>query len=167
MVKMKRLAALALGLGMLAVSACGQAQNSKESHGAHESHAPNGDLREITASVSTLPGFLDGQQDAVRVAYQAAALLEDTLRWIPCYCGCGDSAGHKSNLNCFVNEIREDGSVEWDDHGTRCGVCVQIALETAQLKEQGKTNKEIRDYVDAKYASGYAKPTDTPMPAVG
>jgi len=163
MAKMKRLALAALGVGMLAISACGKGQ--QEARETHLSHAPNGDLREITESASALPSFLDGQADAIRVAYRAAAVLEDTLQWIPCYCGCGGSAGHRSNLDCFVSELREDGTVEWDDHGTRCNVCVQIALESARLKEQGKTNLEIRQSIDAKYGTGYADPTDTPMPA--
>jgi len=159
---MKRLAVAALGLGLLVISACGKGETS---HEGHSSHAPNGDLREMTASADKLPAFLDDQPDAVKLAYQIAGTLDDTLQWIPCYCGCGDSAGHKSNLNCFVHEIRDDGSVEWDDHGTRCGVCVQIAVETAQMKQQGKSNLEIREYIDGKYQSGYANPTDTPMPA--
>lgn len=168
MVKLKKLALLALGFGMLALSACGKAAESphaESSHAGHSSHASNGDLREITASADQLPAFLDGQTDSVRLAYQAAGALGDTLQWIPCYCGCGSSAGHRSNLNCFVNETRADGSVEWDDHGTRCGVCVQIVLQTAQLKQQGKSDLEIRKYIDSHYQSGFADPTDTPLPA--
>lgn len=130
----------------------------------HTSHAPNGDLREETASADTLPAFLKTKGEQVRLAYQVAGKLGDTLQWIPCYCGCGESAGHGSNLNCFIHEIRDDGTVEWDDHGTRCGVCVQIALTTAQMKQQGSTDLEIRQYVDEKYGNGFAKPTDTPMP---
>ncbi|BBI32509.1 hypothetical protein KCTCHS21_19080 [Cohnella abietis] len=148
-----------LGLGALALSACAAKETVS-----HTEHAPNGDLREVTASTEKLPNFLNNQQNAVRVAYQVAGVLGDTMKWIPCYCGCGQSAGHKSNLNCFINEIREDGSIEWDDHGTRCGVCVQTAMETAELKQQGKSDLEIRQYIDNKYSKGFAKPTDTPMP---
>ncbi|WP_372632550.1 PCYCGC motif-containing (lipo)protein [Cohnella sp.] len=163
---MKKLAVAALGLGLLVMSACGKAEQASSGEGhPHASHASNGDLREITASSDTLPFFLEEQPDAVRLAYQIAGALDDTLQWIPCYCGCGGSAGHKSNLNCFIHEVREDGTVEWDDHGTRCGVCVQIAVESAQLKQQGKSNLDIRKHIDSKYQTGYAKPTDTPMPA--
>jgi len=162
MAKLKRLAVAAIGLGLFAAAACGKAENSHEEH---LSHASNGDLREITASVHKMPSFLEEQPEAVRLAYQIAGTIEDTLQWIPCYCGCGDSAGHKSNLNCFINEVHADGTVEWDDHGTRCGVCVQIAVESAQMKQQGKSNLEIRKLIDSNYQTGYAKPTDTPMPA--
>ncbi|XID93588.1 PCYCGC motif-containing (lipo)protein [Paenibacillaceae bacterium WGS1546] len=158
---MRKTALFALSLSLFAATACGQGQAGRD---AHISHAPNGDLREVTASAETLPSFLDGHSDAVQLAYRVAGTLDDTLEWIPCYCGCGGSAGHRSSLNCFVSEIREDGSVEWDDHGTRCNVCVQIAVESAQMKQQGKTNLEIREQIDEKYRSGYADPTDTPLP---
>ncbi|WP_115992300.1 PCYCGC motif-containing (lipo)protein [Cohnella lupini] len=150
---MKKITFVVLGLGALALSAC-----------AAKEQAPHGDLREVTSSAEKLPSFLNAKQNAVQVAYQVAGKLGDTLRWIPCYCGCGESAGHKSNLNCFINEIRDDGSIEWDDHGTRCGVCVQIAMVSAQLKQQGKSNLEIREYIDNEYSTGFANATDTPMP---
>ncbi len=162
MAKLKKLAVAALGLGLLVTGACGNGGASPE---AHSSHAPNGDLREVTSSADRLPSFLDGQPEEVGLAYRIAGTIDDTLQWIPCYCGCGESAGHESNLNCFIHEVREDGTVEWDDHGTRCGVCVQIAIESARLKQQGKPDRDIREYIDSNYQTGYAKPTDTPFPA--
>ena len=132
---------------------------------AHQSRAANGDLREETASVDVLPSFLDGQSEGVRLVYQAAALSGDLLSWIPCYCGCGESAGHESSLHCFVHAYGEDGTVIWDDHGTRCGVCLQIATEAIRLKQEGKSVKEIRAYIDEKYRDGYANPTPTPRPS--
>lgn len=111
-----------------------------------------------------LPGFLDNQSDTVQLAYRAAAVIRDTLQWIPCYCGCGESAGHKSNLNCFIHEVKPDGSVVWDDHGTRCGVCVQIVLNSAQMKAEGKSDADVREAIDASYHNGYAAPTDTSLP---
>lgn len=88
------------------------------------------------------------------------------LNSMPCYCGCGDSAGHQSNLNCFVAEIEEDGAVVWDDHGTRCGVCLHIAVEASKLKREGMSDIDIRNAIDEKYEEGYAEPTPTPMPSV-
>ncbi|MFC5468339.1 PCYCGC motif-containing (lipo)protein [Cohnella suwonensis] len=156
----KKAAFALLGAGALVLAGCAaKEQSHSETH-----HAASGDLREVTASSGALPSFLNSQSSIVQVAYQAAGTLGDTLRWIPCYCGCGESAGHESNLNCFIHEIREDGSIEWDDHGTRCGVCVEIALTTAQLKEQGNSDADIRQAIDSKYSQGYAKATDTPMP---
>lgn len=144
-------------------AACGKSGGGNSEP--HAEHAANGDLRETTASAQQLPSFLSEQRKEIQLAYQVAGTLSDTLQWIPCYCGCGESAGHKSNLNCFIHEIREDGTVVWDDHGTRCITCLNIALQSAELSKQGKSHYEIRQYIDAQYGKGgFAKPTDTPMP---
>ena len=39
----------------------------------------------------------------VREAYRFAIANRETLRYIPCYCGCG-SEGHTSNASCYVND---------------------------------------------------------------
>lgn len=141
-----------------------------DAHKGHDGHATtlaaNGDLREETASTDVLPSFLDEEADTVKLAYVTASKLQDTLQYIPCYCGCGQSSGHKSNLECFIAGVREDGTVIWDDHGTNCGVCQQIALQSAQKKSEGLSDLQIRQWVDETYGSGgYADPTDTPLPA--
>ena len=133
-------------------------------HG-EQKHVPNGDLQEVTASASILPAFLDDKSEDMRLVYQMAGTATDIIKWMPCYCGCGESAGHGSNLNCFIDEIREDGSVVWDDHGTRCQVCLDIAVQSVMMTQDGKSLKEIREFIDENYKEGYAEPTDTPMPA--
>ncbi|WP_373426126.1 PCYCGC motif-containing (lipo)protein [Paenibacillus radicibacter] len=143
---------------MLFLSAC-----STKKEEVHQEHV-QGDIQEKTASASQLPKFLDKQKEEIRMVYQVAGMATDIIKWMPCYCGCGESVGHQSNLNCFIKEVNSDGSVVWDDHGTRCGVCMQIAVESVQLKQQGKSLKEIRDYIDKKYEKGYGNPTKTPMP---
>lgn len=154
---------------VLVLSACGNKAHKEDDHldlaVGHEKHLPNGDLQEVTASASELPKFLADKPEDMQLVYQIAANADDILAYMPCYCGCGESAGHKSNLNCFLDEIREDGSVVWDDHGTRCLVCLEIAVKSVQLKQEGKSLKEIRNFIDETYNEGYAKPTDTPMPA--
>jgi len=156
---------------VLVLSACGdKAKDSGSSHKemevGHEKQLPNGDLQEVTESAAVLPKFMDGKPEDMRLVYQVAANADDILTYMPCYCGCGESAGHGSNLNCFVDEIREDGSVVWDDHGTRCLVCLEIAAKSVQMKQEGKSMKEIREYIDSTYGDGsYAEPTNTPMPA--
>lgn len=162
---MKKLFAAKLGLAIvLSLSACGAPKDeASSSHAQHQ--LPNGDVQEKTASADKLPKFLDGQNDTMVAAYKLAAKNTDLLKWIPCYCGCADSADHKSNQNCFVKEKLEDGSIVWDDHGTRCIVCVNIAVTSIKMKEEGKTPKEIRTYIDQTYSKGYAPPTKTEMPS--
>ncbi|WP_442600605.1 PCYCGC motif-containing (lipo)protein [Paenibacillus sp. KN14-4R] len=146
-------------LCVLVLSAC-----STKKEEAHQDHI-QGDIQEKTASASVLPTFLNNQKDEIRMVYQVAGMASDIIKWIPCYCGCGESAGHTSNLNCFIKDVNADGSVVWDDHGTRCGVCLQIAVESVKMKQEGKTLKEIRTMIDQKYEKGYANPTKTPIPA--
>ncbi|QFG00582.1 hypothetical protein PB01_18290 [Psychrobacillus glaciei] len=152
---------------LLVLSACGQ-KEAKENHADHENHIAhltNGDLQETTASAEVIPTFLDNQSEDMKLVYQAAAKANNILKWIPCYCGCGDSAGHLSNFNCFVHEIKENGDVVWDDHGTRCQACLDTAVMSINMVQQGKSLLEIRKAIDEAYKEGYAAPTDTPIPS--
>ena len=166
---MKKRFMLIMFILTLVLSACGdKAQPHVEDDHmevGHEKQLPNGDIQEATESAAVLPKFLDDKPEEMRLVYQVAASASDVLAYMPCYCGCGESAGHGNNLNCFVDEIREDGTVVWDDHGTRCLVCLEIAVQSVQLKQEGKSMKEIREFIDDTYKEGYAEPTDTPMPA--
>ncbi|QQE74585.1 PCYCGC domain-containing protein [Brevibacillus composti] len=163
---MKRKPFLMIGLlAALLVTGCSSADKADGGHGGHQQHAPNGDLQELTASVDLLPRFLDNQDPQIVASYKIAAANRELLKVIPCYCGCGESAGHQHNGNCFIKEEKEDGSIVWDDHGTRCGVCMEIAVISAKLKHDGKTDLEIRNFIDETYKEGYAEPTPTPMPS--
>ncbi|UFJ40562.1 PCYCGC domain-containing protein [Brevibacillus humidisoli] len=165
---MKRVRFLYIGLlSFSLVVGCSSASEDSAAEVGHQQHAPNGDLQELTASIEDLPSFLDQVDPRIKEVYQIAGQHQDTLQHIPCYCGCGESAGHQHNGNCFIKEVKEDGSVLWDDHGTRCGVCLEIAYVSSELKDQGKSVHEIRTLIDEKYKSGYAKPTPTPMPNQG
>ena len=163
---MKRKSWLAISVMTVALlTGCGSNNQAGQEHASHSQHAPNGDLQEMTASADQLPKFLDNQDPVIVESYKVAAANRELLKSIPCYCGCGESAGHQHNGNCFIKEEKSDGSIVWDDHGTRCGVCMEIAVITSKLKEAGKTKKEIRDYIDNTYKEGYGKPTPTPMPS--
>jgi Protein of unknown function with PCYCGC motif len=39
----------------------------------------------------------------VREAYRFAIVNRDTLKYIPCYCGCGPD-GHTSNASCYFKD---------------------------------------------------------------
>jgi len=157
-------------IGVVLLTGCGTAADSGstggEGHENHEQHKlANGDIQEKTANVSTLPTFLDKVSPTIKQAYQVAATVEKQLHSIPCYCGCGKSANHKNNAQCFIKEVQSDGSVVWDDHGTRCNTCINIAVQTAAMLKDGKSLLEIRNTIDSKYKEGYAVPTPTPMPS--
>jgi hypothetical protein len=143
-----------------------QTETTQQTNHAHHQHTlANGDLQEETASVDVLPSFLDQQSEDLKLVYKAAGQATEILKWMPCYCGCAESADHKSNLNCFIKEVKKDGTVVWDDHGTRCIVCVEIAIKSIEQAQKGATLKEIREQIDHDYKEGYSQPTPTPMPS--
>jgi hypothetical protein len=53
---------------------------------------------------------------AAQRAYRYAVDHRAELQYVPCYCGCGD-IDHTSNWDCFVDELRPDGTVLLSDHG--------------------------------------------------
>ena len=100
---------------------------------------------------------------AVREAYAFAVDHRDQLRYIPCFCGCGTSAGHRDNFDCFVKGQTGPDSFILDRHGFACGTCVVVALDTKSLLAGGLGLKAIRAAIDAKWsATGPATPTPYP-----
>ena len=100
--------------------------------------------------------------ESVRQAYRFAVEHPEILAYQPCYCGCG-AMGHTSNLDCFVREIRSDGSINYDSHALGCGICVDIAQDVMRLTNEGLSQPDIRTYIDNKY-SPFGPSTDTPFP---
>ena len=49
----------------------------------------------------------------VQETYRFAVANQDLLQWMPCFCGCGEW-GHASNADCYVQEVRDDGSALLD-----------------------------------------------------
>jgi len=50
-----------------------------------------------------LPKDIRSAPEDVREAYRFAVANRDTLRYIPCYCGCG-ADGHTSNASCYIKD---------------------------------------------------------------
>ncbi|MGL4521825.1 MAG: PCYCGC motif-containing (lipo)protein [Bacilli bacterium] len=146
----------------LTLSACANDSAKEDEHG--HAQQESGDLRETTASSSDMPTFLAGTPELVSAAYKIVAKNTDVLAYIPCYCGCGESVDHKSNLDCFINEEKSSGEIVWDSHATTCQNCIEIGVVASKMNSEGSSLQEIRDYIDATYKEGYAKPTPTPMP---
>lgn len=55
------------------------------------------------APESILPPDIRNAPDDVREAYRFALANRNTLRYIPCYCGCGEQ-GHTSNASCYFTD---------------------------------------------------------------
>ena len=65
------------------------------------------------APESALPANLQQAPPNVREAYRFAIANRETLRQIPCYCGCGKE-DHKNNADCYIKEVKPDGSIVFD-----------------------------------------------------
>jgi hypothetical protein len=145
----------------LVLSACSLQSTEDSSSVTHTEH---GDIREKTLSKNELPKFLQSAHQEIQTIYQLAANHEHVLKYIPCYCGCALSANHKNNYDCFIYE-QSGHAVVWDDHGTKCNVCLEIANQSIYMFQQGHSVKEIRQAIDSIYQEGYAPPTPTPFPS--
>ena len=65
------------------------------------------------APESVLPTDIRSAPAEVREAYRFAIANRETLRYIPCYCGCG-SEGHTSNASCYVKDSSTPAKLEFD-----------------------------------------------------
>lgn len=110
-----------------------------------------------TTPSEQFPAFVYGTANSLE-GYRIAVALPELLAVLPCYCGCGKSADHRSLKDCF---IKADGS--FDDHAAGCDLCISEAMDASQWHREGKTPREIRTMIDDKYHS-YGTPTDTPPP---
>jgi hypothetical protein len=107
-----------------------------------------------------LPAPLDPAQftenKAAFVTYSIAAKIREVLYQEPCYCPCVRQRGHKSLLDCFM-----------DQHGVRCEICHKEAIFAYEQSKAGRTPAEIRlamekgdawkidvkDYAETNYAA--------------
>jgi len=95
-------AGLLLLVSAVAVSACAGPANTSQQELA-------------LAPESALPEFVEDAPPQVREAYRFAIANPEVLSAFPCYCGCG-AVGHQNNLQCYIKEIRSDGSIEFENH---------------------------------------------------
>ena len=132
-----------------------------------DSKAASGPVR-MRVSTPPLPnvGFAPVRpMDVVRATYDFAAQHPEILKYVPCYCGCGEQ-GHKANESCFIARRDARGNVlEWDTHGFGCTICVDVARESMQLYNSGADVVAIRAAIERRWAPGNAGGrTPTPAP---
>jgi hypothetical protein len=70
---------------------------------------PNGDLTKVV-----WPAWLVQFDPEVRRLYEFQITHGELMRWMPCFCGCGQSSGHRNNRDCYVQAVNADGSVVFD-----------------------------------------------------
>lgn len=65
------------------------------------------------ASASVLPADIRHAPTEVVEAYRFAIANRATLRYIPCYCGCG-AEGHTSNASCYLKDFSTPENLIFD-----------------------------------------------------
>ena len=115
------------------------------------------------AQSGELPEYVLAAGDRAALAYQFALDRPDVMLWMPCYCGCGGHSGHRNARDCFVKATSSPGNIQFDEHGSACNVCVDIALLARQMTVAGRLLTEIRAAVDQEF-SDIGPGTDTPLP---
>ncbi len=113
------------------------------------------------------PTFMVAMNAQVKDAYLYAATHPEVLQYIPCYCGCGaatHNGGHSDNERCYVVERASNGWMILEPHGSQCGTCVGITLDTKSMLARGMTLKDARAQIDRKWAAaGPGTPTKLPQ----
>ena len=105
------------------------------------------------APESQLPAEMKDQPARVKEAYRFAIANPDLLKQIPCFCGCV-AEQHESNYNCYVAKDGGPGSVlDFDNHATGCGICVDITQDVMTMQQEGKSVDEMRQVINQRYGT--------------
>jgi uncharacterized protein with PCYCGC motif len=70
---------------------------------------PNGDLSKVV-----WPDYVLEAGPEVKLLYEFQITHGQLMRYMPCFCGCGQNAGHRSNRDCYIRRVNPDGSVVFD-----------------------------------------------------
>jgi hypothetical protein len=70
---------------------------------------PNGDLSKVS-----WPDYVLRASPEVKRLYEFQVTHGELMRYMPCYCGCGQNAGHRNNRDCYIRRVNADGSVVFD-----------------------------------------------------
>jgi hypothetical protein len=76
----------------------------------------------------------------VRQAYRIAEQNPMLLAQLDCYCGCYQTDGHKSLLDCYRSR-----------HGATCQICTNEVLEASRLFDSGMAPEQIKQSLRRKY----------------
>lgn len=113
------------------------------------------------APLEEMPDYVREAEPKIQEAYRFASANPESLKHIPCYCGC-NSLGHQSNLECYLTP-----SGGYDQHAAFCGICIDITQDVMKMSRDKKALTEIRLFIDEKY-SKYGPGTGTvPVPHQG
>lgn len=115
------LKAIGASLGGVLLAACGGDGNEEAQSPTNEETGfstrfahfepapePNGDLSKVV-----WPDFVRQASSEVQRLYAFQVQNGDLMRYMPCFCGCGDH-GHRNNRDCYVKRVNAEGTVVFD-----------------------------------------------------
>jgi hypothetical protein len=73
----------------------------------------------------------------------------------------------QSDYDCFIDEVRADGTVLIDKMSFTWSICQDVARVAMTMVAQGRPLEKIQEHIDAKYATKQAYRTPAPLPPVG
>jgi hypothetical protein len=91
-------------------------------------------------AMHVMPAARYASMPGVGEVYEMAAEMPEMLDGVYCYCFCHNNFGHYSLLDCFL-----------EDHGAGCDICLQEAVLTYEMTNQGNSLDDIRREVDRRY----------------
>lgn len=130
------------------------------------SGSPRDELKRSVNSggFDSFPGYVTNSPTPnAEQGYRLAVQYTEELDQIPCFCGCGQGAGHKSVRYCFIEQDDpKKVNILFDRHGAGCKVCVDIVLEAVAGLEAGKSLKEVRAGIEERWQEDRDSMTPTP-----
>lgn len=119
---------------------------------------------ELSESGVNFPAFVrQATTPNARRGYLYAVNHSDELKQIPCFCGCGKHAGHKSVHDCFIKwDDPARKNTLFDEHGANCKMCIDIVLEAVDGLTDGKTLQQVRNAIEEQWQDDRDSMTPTP-----
>ena len=59
------------------------------------------------------PDWIERADPEVKRLYEFQLVNGELMKYMPCFCGCGTD-GHRNNRDCYIQEVKADGSVVFD-----------------------------------------------------
>jgi hypothetical protein len=114
--------------GMLVTA--GDANSQTDEINQNARNAPRSNRHSLPETLDPA-GFAD--KPGAYVSYLLAGRIRETLAKVPCFCPCHYWHGHRSLLDCFAGR-----------HGESCGICQQEVILCYELRNRGKSARQIR-----------------------
>jgi hypothetical protein len=113
------------------------------------------------------PDYKVYPMDVMRPVYHFVAQHADLVRYVPCFCVCGQRYGHRSLEDCYIRNRPPGGSVTWSDHSMGCMICIDVGRRVKTMYERGTPLDVIRHEIEEAFAaSKHRTPTPWPPKAV-